>query len=139
MCTDARIFIDGASKGNPGPSGIGVVIESNSPLIKKEFSVPIGEMTNNEAEYSALIFALEKALELGIKKVQIFADSELLVRQINGVYKIKNRNLIPLAIQAHGLIKKFVSLELKHIPREENKRANKLAQFAALLCSKTRS
>ncbi|MGB9561467.1 MAG: ribonuclease HI family protein [bacterium] len=123
------IYIDGASKGNPGPSGIGILIDDGSSI--REYSFYIGTRTNNETEYIALITALEKALSLGLKNIKLFSDSELLVNQMNGKYKIKSKNIIQLAIKAQELKRRFESIEIVQISRELNKKANALAQMAA--------
>jgi len=123
------IHIDGASKGNPGPAGIGVVI-SEDGLVVKNLSVFIGESTNNFAEYTALIHALEQALILKADVVKINTDSQLLCRQINKEYKIKSNNIIGLYNQAVQLIAGFKKFSIQHIPREENRGADKLANLA---------
>jgi ribonuclease HI len=124
-----EIYIDGASFGNPGPSGAGVVIRQNK-RIKKTLSLHIGEATNNVAEYMALIFGLQEALILGAKNVILNTDSQLLVHQINGQYKIKSSNLKPLYQQSKYLLSHLNSVELKYISRQENKLADRLAREA---------
>lgn len=126
MSKTLKIFIDGACRGNPGPAGIGVVIFEGKKVLK-EISKPIGEATNNIAEYSALIFGLIEAATLKAEKIQIFSDSELVCRQIGGKYKIKNQKLKFFYDEAIALFKCFKSVEIKHIPREENTQADKLA------------
>jgi ribonuclease HI len=127
----AVMYCDGASRGNPGKSGIGIAInltdENTGEKRNYRISEYIGIATNNVAEYSALIKGLEKAKSLGIRKIIIFLDSELLVRQINGIYKVKNKNLIPLWIQANNLLKYFDSYTITHVPREMNVEADSLA------------
>lgn len=123
------IYIDGASKGNPGDAGAGIFIEDGNKIF--QYSIYIGKRTNNEAEYIAFILALEKAFELGLKRVKIFSDSELLVNQMNGKYKVRSKNIIPLIIRAQELKRNFDYVELTYIPREANKKANSLAQSAA--------
>ncbi|HDZ77369.1 MAG TPA: ribonuclease HI family protein [Candidatus Omnitrophica bacterium] len=125
----AEIFIDGASKGNPGPSGIGVTIKTTGGLTK-EYSKYIGETTNNVAEYSALIFALEEALILHLNKIKVNTDSELLYRQIKGVYRVRSSSLLPYYKQAIRLIEGLSSFDITHINREYNKCADKLATSA---------
>ena len=133
----AVMYCDGASSGNPGKSGIGVVINvasnnSQQPGKKKKYKISeyIGTATNNVAEYSALIKGLEKAKSLGLKKMKIYLDSELLVRQINGIYKVKNKNLMDLWIQANSILKAFDEYEIIHVRRELNKEADALATEA---------
>lgn len=120
------IYSDGAARGNPGPAGVGVVIKRGSHTLA-EVSDFIGRATNNIAEYLAFIRGLEEALVLGANKVECFSDSELLVKQINGEYKVKNEGLIPLYHHIKSLIKKFKSFTVSHTLREENKHADKLA------------
>jgi len=122
----AQIFTDGAARGNPGPAGIGVVIRNDEKVLL-EVSNFIGEQTNNVAEYMAFIRGLEEAIDMGEKNVEVFSDSELLVKQINGEYRVKNNGLIPLFNHAQSLIKKFKHCRVYHTPREENTHADKLA------------
>lgn len=121
-----EIFTDGACSGNPGQAGIGVVINRDGRTIK-EISKAIGEATNNVAEYSALICALQEAMALKAKKLKVFTDSELLVRQVNGAYKIKNKKLKFLCDQIRILIQGFDQVDLNHVRREQNKKADGLA------------
>ena len=123
---ELEIYIDGASKGNPGPSGIGVVICCNGQTIKN-LSSYIGFATNNFAEYSALICALQEALILKAEVLKIKTDSQLLARQLNKIYKVKNENIIGLYNQAVRLLPAFKKVSIEDIPREENKGADKLA------------
>jgi ribonuclease HI len=129
------IHTDGGSRGNPGPAGIGAVVEYGSK--KKGYSEFIGEKrTNNEAEYEALIMALKKAKSLVGKKVakglalKCFADSELMVKQLNHEYKIQNEGIKPLFFEIWNLMLDFKKVEVSHIRREENKEADKLANEA---------
>jgi len=124
------INTDGGAIGNPGPAGIGVVIRGKGR--EKRYSEPIGIATNNEAEYKALIFALKKAKLLFGKKnaknleVECFLDSELVVRQLNGEYKIKEKELQPLFLEVWNLKIDFKNVKFIHIPREANKEADEL-------------
>jgi len=124
------IYTDGGSRGNPGPAAIGAVVG------EKEYSQPIGNTTNNIAEYSAVVFALKKAKQLltknGAKKthIELRTDSELLVKQLNAEYKIKDANLIPLFINVWNLKQDFASVEFVHVLREKNKTADKLVNRA---------
>lgn len=124
------IYCDGGSRGNPGPAAIGVVIEIKGKV--KEYSKYLGKATNNEAEYSAVIFGLKKIKHLigGEKaekaKVEILMDSELVVNQLSGIYKIKEKDLIPFFIEIWNLKIDFGNIEFKHILREENKEADRL-------------
>ena len=124
-----ELYIDGASKGNPGPSAIGVVICQNGQTIKN-ISDFIGNATNNIAEYTALIYALQEAVMLRADVVEIRTDSQLLDRQLNGLYKIKNDQILRLYNQALHLIRGFESVLVSYIPRENNKGADRLANQA---------
>lgn len=126
---EIEIFIDGASKGNPGPSGVGIVICQGGKTIKN-ISSYIGNATNNIAEYTALIYGLQEAIILKAKKLKVNTDSELLQRQINKIYKVKSQNIINLYNQAMRLISVFAEVRVNHIPREKNSGADKLAAEA---------
>ncbi|MFA4967106.1 MAG: ribonuclease HI family protein [Candidatus Margulisiibacteriota bacterium] len=121
-----EVFCDGASRNNPGESGIGIVIKSGGKVLL-EVSDYIGQTTNNIAEYMALIRGLEEALLLGAREAAFFCDSELLVKQINGEYKVKNEGLKPLHLHAKKLISKFKKFEINHTRRENNAHADELA------------
>ncbi len=120
--------IDGASRGNPGPGGIGVVFAYGN--IKRGYYSFIGNCTNNEAEYTALIKGLNIALENKVGSIKIYTDSELICNQIKGNYKINKENLIKLYNNAIKLIDNFKSFSINYIPREKNKDADKLANIA---------
>lgn len=123
-----KIFSDGASRGNPGPAGCGYVIYNENSLVDSE-SKPIGIATNNVAEYLGLLFALEKVLTLNPEYVEIFLDSELVVKQLKGEYKIKNVKLKDYYEKIKSLLKNL-KYDIKYIPREMNKYADKLAKDA---------
>lgn len=125
----AKLYCDGASRGNPGEAGIGCLILIDNKKI--EISEYIGKTTNNVAEYKAIIRGLEETLKEGVDTIEIYSDSELLVRQINGTYKVKNKNLIPLNQKVKELINKFKKYSLIHINREDNSEADKLAKKAS--------
>jgi ribonuclease HI len=126
------IFIDGGSRGNPGPAAFGVVFATEKGEISKRYSEFLGEKTNNEAEYEALIFALKKAKAVfgreRLKDIffEVKSDSELLVKQMNGEYKIKNPEIQQLFLKAWNLKVDFPNLKISLIPREENKEADRL-------------
>lgn len=120
------IFIDGACRGNPGIAAIGVLIKQNGKVIRT-ISQSIGQATNNIAEYTALVYALQDALILKADQIVIRTDSELLYNQIEGIYKVKNQKLKSLYTQARHLLKGFNSFQFIQIPREQNKEADKLA------------
>jgi ribonuclease HI len=129
MTSPLNIYIDGASKGNPGHAGIGVVVcRDGRPL--RNMSRYIGTATNNCAEYTALIYALQEALILKAQRIVINSDSQLLCRQINGQYKVKNANILGLFAQARHLLAAFEAATVRHIPREENRGADLLANKA---------
>jgi len=124
-----EIFIDGASKGNPGPSGIGIVVCDGSNVIRN-ISVFIGDSTNNIAEYTALIYGLQECLIIRADSVKINSDSQLLCRQLNGQYKVKDPGIKRLYDQAMHLFTGFKEVVIVNIPRTENKGADKLANEA---------
>ena len=124
-----EIFIDGACSGNPGKAGIGVVINHQGKTVK-EVSKAIGEATNNVAEYSALVYALQEALVMKARELQVFTDSELLFRQVTGAYKVKNEKLKFLFDQVKCLMNGFDRIDINHVRREKNKQADKLATDA---------
>ena len=124
------IFSDGASQGNPGQSAIGVVIQDEQGKVVSRISRRIGHATNNQAEYRAIIAALEEAIKLGAEEVKVRADSELVVQQLNGRYKVKKATLRPLyqkVVQLTGALKAF---GITHIPRTQNREADRLANKA---------
>lgn len=123
------IHSDGGARGNPGPAAIGVVIEENGKIIAT-IARCIGVATNNQAEYQAVIAGLEKALELKIKEVDFFLDSELVVKQLRHEYKVKNRELASLFLKAHNFSLQFRKINFFHIPREKNTVADKLVNEA---------
>ena len=124
----AKMFVDGSSFGNPGPAGIGVIIVTNSI---EEMSIPIGIATNNEAEYRALLSGLQKALDMGIRQIEAFIDSEVVAQQIKQVYKIKNPKLMTLYKKIIELTKNFEVFQINYITREQNSKADQLAKQAA--------
>jgi acyl-CoA synthetase (NDP forming) len=125
-----RINFDGASKGNPGPAAIGVVITDSAGVTLCEIGESIGRETNNYAEYSGLIRALEEAMTLGAAEVECISDSELVVRQMKGVYRVKSESLQPLWQNAQDLSRRFSHFSIRHVPRSENRQADKLASQA---------
>jgi ribonuclease HI len=124
------INVDGAARGNPGPAAIGAIFKDERGNTVGRISRPIGVTTNNQAEYRAIIVALEKAIGSGARQVTVKSDSELVVKQINGQYKIKNTALRPLYQQVVHLIGKLESFSITCIPREENAEADALANKA---------
>lgn len=126
---ELTIFVDGACSGNPGPAAIGVVINQGEKRVKA-ISRSIGEATNNIAEYSALICALQEALILKVSEIKIFTDSELVFKQVTGKYKVKNSNMKNLYDQVQQLLKGFQKVDLQHVLRDKNKEADRLASSA---------
>lgn len=128
----AYIYADGGSRGNPGPSGSGSVIKANNENgeILANLSKFVGITTNNVAEYTGLIMGLSKAAEMGIEAVEVRMDSELIVKQLKGIYRVKNEKLIPLFQQAVKLSRQFKRFNIEHVRREYNKEADRLANEA---------
>ena len=124
------IFTDGAAEPNPGPAAIGAIIKDKQGKLIDRISRYIGIATNNQAEYKAIITALEKAIKLGATHVEVNSDSELVVRQINGRYRVKNAALRPLYQQVKQLQGLLEGFTITHIPREENTEADNLANAA---------
>lgn len=123
---EAKLFTDGGSRGNPGPSAIGFVILDMEENVVKKGSKYLGETTNNQAEYLALIAGLEKCHKLRIKKLNVFMDSLLIVNQINGLYKIKNAELLDRYKKVRELCANFEEIEFTHVPRAMNSIADGL-------------
>lgn len=134
-----KLFIDGCSKGNPGPAGIGLVFTDLEGRIIEEDKKFIGRQTNNYAEYVSLVEGLKKALDSGVKQVFVFTDSELLAKQMLGEYKIRNKALFALQREARRLIRHFEKFTISYIARDQNKRADRLASAAAIKASDTQS
>ena len=128
--SEISIHADGASRGNPGEAGVGVVISDGHGKTLKEWKSYLGIATNNVAEYRAVLLALEKASALGAKGVIINLDSELVVRQLTGEYKVREAHLKPLHQKALELLATLPKYRLRHVPREENRRADQLANEA---------
>ncbi len=126
---ELTIYTDGASRNNPGEAGAGVFILRDGEPFEK-IARYLGTTTNNIAEYTAAIIGFEHAVKVGASSVRLFADSELLVKQLNGQYKVKNEGLKPLHARIKELIAKIGRVEVKYIPREMNKEADALANKA---------
>jgi ribonuclease HI len=125
-----RLFTDGAARGNPGPAGAGAVIINPDGHIVAKVGKFLGEETNNVAEYMGLIIGLKRAKAMGIKELDVLADSELMVRQLNGDYAVKAEHLKPLHDEVQALLKAFSVIEIRHIPREENAQADAMSNRA---------
>jgi len=124
----ARAWIDGASRGNPGEAGFGVLFETDQA--PEEIVGYLGKATNNVAEYAALIAVFKLAADRGVKKLVVYSDSQLLVRQVNGAYRVKAPHLVPIFLQALKLRQTIPDFTIEHVAREENKEADRLANQA---------
>ncbi len=128
-----RIYVDGSCQGNPGPAGIGVIIYDDRKHLIYSSGEFIGQATNNEAEYRALIYALIEALILRAEELFVYLDSELVVNQVSGRYKVKNPRLLPLHQEVCHLMRGFDRITVSHIERTKNRDADRLAQRAIKL------
>jgi ribonuclease HI len=122
--------VDGASRGNPGPSAIGVIIKDEEKQVIDRISEKIGYTTNNQAEYRALIAGLRKAISLGAKQITVNSDSELMVKQLRGVYRVKKAELKPLHEEVKKLASSLSGFKIISVPREQNREADGLANKA---------
>ena len=124
------VYTDGASRGNPGPASIGVYVTAadSTPLV--EYGECLGQQTNNFAEYTAVLRALMMAAKEGVKKITIRSDSELMVKQMKGIYKVKSPVIKPLHAEAISLSKKFAAVQFEHVRREFNIEADRIANEA---------
>jgi ribonuclease HI len=125
-----KLYSDGAARGNPGPAGAGAVLIKTDGTVVARCGKFLGSQTNNYAEYVGLLIGLETALRLGANEIEIRADSELLVRQMLGIYKVKNAGLKELHQKAKDLLKKFRKVKLEHVPREQNQLADEMSNRA---------
>ncbi len=123
-------YTDGGSRGNPGPAGFGVRVETSDGALLEEFCETAGIATNNVAEYRGLLAALRWAAGHGYRRLHVRSDSELLVRQMRGEYRVKNPGLQPLHRQARELLERFDRVTFEHVPREKNRHADRLANLA---------
>jgi len=123
------IYTDGGARGNPGPAAIGLVIYDENKNLIKEYSKFIGEATNNQAEYQAVIYALEKAKQIKAEEIDFYLDSELLVEQLNRRAKIKNFELGRAFIKIWNLSQNFKKINFYYIPREKNREADRLVNI----------
>jgi ribonuclease HI len=126
----ARLFTDGGARGNPGPAAYGFVLEAEDGTVLAAEGAAIGTATNNVAEYSALVAGLEKALELHVPELEVVSDSELLVKQMRGEYRVKNAALRILFVEASGLARRFEQIEYRHVKRAHNELADRLVNEA---------
>jgi len=125
------LYADGSCKGNPGEGGAGVIIKNREGMILSQIKRYLGAVTNNIAEYRALILGLQEAKKLGSMEVEIYVDSELMANQINGVYRVRDIKLKPLEEEVKELLQHFVRWTITYIPREKNQEADRLAREAA--------
>ncbi len=126
----ARLFTDGGARGNPGPAASAYVLESDDRTVLDARGEAIGVATNNVAEYRGLINGLRRAVELGVSELEVVSDSELLVKQMRGEYRVKNRGLIPLSIEAARLAREIDRVSYTAVPREHNELADRLVNEA---------
>jgi ribonuclease HI len=126
----ARLFTDGGARGNPGPAAYGFVLEADDGTVLAAEGEPIGIATNNVAEYSGLIAGLRKAIELQVPEVEVVSDSELMVKQMRGEYRVKNDALRGLSVEAGRLARKLGRVEYRHVKRAHNELADKLVNEA---------
>ena len=126
----ARLFTDGGARGNPGPAAYAYVLEDADGDVLAAHGEAIGVATNNVAEYSALIAGLEKAVELGVDELEVISDSELMVKQMRGEYKVKNEALRQLSLQAHALARRLARVTYTAVRREHNELADRLVNEA---------
>ncbi|MFH1830133.1 MAG: ribonuclease HI family protein [Pseudomonadota bacterium] len=124
------IYTDGAARGNPGPAGAGAILTDEDGRVIVEVCRYLGEMTNNQAEYRALLLAIEEAKRIGATNVVIFSDSELVVKQIKGDYRVKNEGIKPLHEKILKLLQEIGEYTIDHVLRENNKHADRLANLA---------
>ena len=117
---EATLFADGGSRGNPGPAASGAVLLDPSGELVEEVGAYLGEATNNVAEWTALVLGLEAAIRRGIKRLAIRLDSELVVKQILGEYRVKHAGLLPLYKRARRLLVEFTEIDIRHVPRKQN-------------------
>jgi len=125
-----RIFTDGAARGNPGPAGAGAVILDGEGRVLARLGRFLGKQTNNVAEYQGLLLGLRRARQMGAREVEVRADSQLLIRQLQGKYAVKNEVLKRLHEEALALLRSFERYELVHIPREQNDLADEMSNRA---------
>lgn len=126
-----RASIDGAARGNPGPAGAGVYVEAEEDRPAEELFEPLGRATNNVAEYRALLLALTRAEELRADSVELLSDSLLLVQQVKGEFKVRAAHLKPLCSEAVMRAGRFQHFSIRHVPREKNRKADRLANLGA--------
>ncbi|MHA7633206.1 ribonuclease HI family protein [Corallococcus sp. M7] len=125
-----RVYSDGAARGNPGPAGAGAVVTNTEGAVVARLGKFLGHQTNNYAEYMGLLIGLQHAKSLGAREVEVFADSELLIRQLGGKYQVKSPTLKPLFQEAQKLLATFGKVKLAHVPRAQNAEADEMSNRA---------
>jgi ribonuclease HI len=126
----ARLYTDGGARGNPGPAAYGYVLEAEDGTVLAAKGAAIGTATNNVAEYSGLIAGLRKALDLHVREVEVVSDSELMVKQMRGEYRVKNDALRGLNVEASSLARQLARVEYRHVRRAHNELADRLVNEA---------
>lgn len=126
----ATLFTDGGARGNPGPAAYGYVLEAEDGTVLASHAEHIGTATNNVAEYSGLVAGLRKAVELHVPQVEVVSDSELMVKQMRGEYRVKNAALRELSVEAGRLARALGNVEYRHVRREDNEEADRLVNEA---------
>ena len=124
------VHVDGGARGNPGPAAIGVVLSAPDGTTVDELGERIGEATNNVAEYRALLLGLARAQELGADEIEVIGDSELIAKQVQGLYKVKHPSMRPLYLQAMEALRAFQKWSIRTVPRAQNADADALVQQA---------
>jgi ribonuclease HI len=122
----ATLFADGGSRGNPGPAASGAVLFDEHGAVLREVGTYLGVATNNVAEWTGLLTGLEAAIDLGVTELHVRLDSELVVKQISGAYRVKHEGLIPLHAKAKVLLRQFARTDVRHVPRKQNAEADAL-------------
>jgi ribonuclease HI len=124
------VYTDGAARGNPGPAGAGAILRDSDGTVLAEIAEPLGRATNNVAEWTAVLLALEEARRLGATHVDLRMDSELVARQISGIYRVKHPDLKPIHAAVMDLLGRLDGYTVGHVPRELNKDADRLSNVA---------
>jgi len=124
------INVDGGARGNPGPAAVGVVVRDEAGRVIEDHGVRIGDATNNVAEYKALLLGIERAIELGATDLELIGDSELVVKQVQGKYKVKNAGIKPLHAEAKAQLARIPKWQISHVRREMNSEADSLVNQA---------
>lgn len=127
---ELTLYTDGGSRGNPGPAALGVVLKDGAGETVESYGEYLGETTNNQAEYRALLSGIRKALALGAKRLKVYMDSELIVKQMKGEYRVKDKELAKIYLLIHNEIIHLKKVEFHHVRREHNKEADAMVNEA---------